>query len=172
MSSPRVPLALACLAAAACSGEPDDGRRREPMATPLPSDGPIATARMVREPAPDAGERTDDAEPSPPLPERPPIDPEIERALDLIRSSGRRFFAQPEEADGAATEYTAEQFASMLGTKWDWIGYDIVTLDPWLDEIATRSFKTDLPYQVELEDGRRIELRGWLDRALARPEAG
>jgi hypothetical protein len=54
----------------------------------------------------------------------------------------------------------------MLRSKWDWIGYDLVELEPWLDAIATRSFKTRLPYRVELAGGTLGELRPWLDERL------
>ncbi|KIG12278.1 hypothetical protein DB30_01619 [Enhygromyxa salina] len=105
----------------------------------------------------------------PPLAERPPADPAITKAIDLISASGLRFIDQAED-DSKPGEYTAEQFASMLRTKWDWIGYDIVELDPWLEEIAARSFKTNLPYQVVLANGARVELRGWLEQQLAAGE--
>src|SRR5690242_4088386 len=76
--------------------------------------------------------------------ERPKPDPAIEAILDTISSSGRRFIDQA-DGDDRPTEYTAEQFASMLRSKWDWLGYDIIEPKMWLDEIATRSFKTNLP---------------------------
>jgi hypothetical protein len=100
------------------------------------------------------------------LPERPRADPDIERALDLIGASGLRFVDPPSEPEGRAGEYTAEQFAGMLRTKWDWIGYDLTELEPWLDQIATRSFKTSLAYQVTLADGTTGDLRPWLDAQL------
>jgi hypothetical protein len=103
--------------------------------------------------------------------ERPKPDPAIEAMLEIISSSGRRFIDQAEDGDSRPTEYTAEQFASMLRSKWDWLGYDIVEPTVWLDEIATRSFKSSLPYLVVLDGGTTVELRGWLDtqRAQAKP---
>jgi hypothetical protein len=100
------------------------------------------------------------------LPERPRADPDIDRALDLIGASGLRFIDSRSDPNERPTEYTAEQFATMLRTKWDWLGYDLVALEPWLDEIATRSFKTNLPYQVVLADGTTREFRPWLDQKL------
>lgn len=118
----------------------------------------------------DDGETDGDQTPTK-LRERPKPDPTIAVTLDMISASGRSFIDQADGEDGRPTEYTAEQFASMLRSKWDWIGYDIVTLDPWLDEIATRSFKSNLPYLVVLDDGSTSEFRTWLDaqRAQAKP---
>jgi hypothetical protein len=105
------------------------------------------------------------------LRERPKPDPAIAVTLDLISASKHRFIDQAEDNDSRPTEYTSEQFASMLRSKWDWLGYDIIELGPWLDEIATRSFKSNLPYLVVLDDGSTVEFRGWLDtqRAQATP---
>jgi hypothetical protein len=99
--------------------------------------------------------------------ERPKPDPAIAVTLDMISASGRNFIDQADGVDSSPTEYTAEQFASMLRSKWDWIGYDIADLDPWLDEIATRSFKSNLPYLVVLDDGSTTEFRTWLDAQRA-----
>jgi hypothetical protein len=103
--------------------------------------------------------------------ERAKPDPAIAETLDLIAASKQRFIDQAEDKDSRPTEYTAEQFASMLRSKWDWIGYDITEPEPWLDEIATRSFKSNLPYLVVLADGSTTEFRGWLDtqRVQAKP---
>jgi hypothetical protein len=54
----------------------------------------------------------------------------------------------------------------MLRTKWDWLGYDLTELDPWLDGVATRSFKTNLAYQVVFVDGTKHGFREWLDAQL------
>ncbi|GEM_PF-2688123 len=154
----------------------DDGTRLEPRIGHS-EDGraPVAAApaqAQADRPEPDdqADQPDDqaDQEPLPPLPERPPVDPEIERALEVIRHSGLRFISPPaeDEPEAEGTRYTAQEFAAMLSTKWDWIGYDLVSLDPWLDEIATRSFSDDVPYQVELDSGTITDLRGWLDQAL------
>lgn len=109
----------------------------------------------------DAGETESDEAPK--LRERPKPDPAIAVTLDMISASGREFIDQADGEDSRQTQYTAEQFASMLRSKWDWIGYDIAELDPWLDEIATRSFKSSLPYLVVLDDGTTSEFRPWLD---------
>jgi hypothetical protein len=135
--------------------------RHEPMRTPAAGAvGPpsLAASTGTAEQPSVAGD-----EAPAPLTERPPADPAITKALDLINASGLRFIDQADDEDSKPSEYTAEQFASMLRTKWDWIGYDISELDPWLEEIASRSFKTNLPYQVVLGDGTSIELRAWLD---------
>lgn len=128
----------------------------------------VARTSVDSDPTASSDQDTDDP---PKLRERPKPDPAIAVTLDMIAASGRKFIDQAEEAESRPTEYTAEQFASMLRSKWDWIGYDIVALDPWLDDIATRSFKSNLPYLVVLEDGRTTEFRTWLDaqRAQAKP---
>lgn len=152
------------------SGCKDDTPTPVSGPAPVPLD-PRVDPRAPTAPAPnEAGEIDDDPEASKParvLGERPPADPAIERALELIGNSGLRFIDVPNDPDKAPTEYTAKQFASMLRTKWDWLGYDLTELKPWLDEIATRSFKTNLPYQVLLADGSATELRSWLDAQLA-----
>jgi hypothetical protein len=91
---------------------------------------------------------------------------DIDFSLSVIESSGLGFLAPHE--DKAATHYTAGEFARMLRRKSKWLGPDLNELDPWLDEIASRSFKTDLPYQVQLEGGEVVELRPWLDEQLAK----
>jgi hypothetical protein len=108
-----------------------------------------------------------DPDDAPKLRERPKPDSAIAVTLDLISASGLTFIDPADGEDSRPTEYTAEQFASMLRSKWDWIGYDIIALDPWLDEIATRSFKSNLPYLVVLEDGSTAEFRPWLDTQRA-----
>ena len=133
----------------------------------MPTPEELAAARPA--PTPEPAEETDDA--PPPLPERPPADPEIARALDLISASGLRFIDQAEDAQSRPSEYTAEQFSGMLRSKWDWLGYDITSLDPWLDEIASRSFKTNLPYLVVLDGGTTTELRPWLQARIEQSEA-
>jgi hypothetical protein len=147
-----------------CREEPPV-ERHYPMRQPTHA---ASGAPVMQAPAPsEAGIETE----APPIKrERPKPDPEIEALLDIISHSGRRFIDQAEDSDSRPTQYTAEQFASMLRSKWDWLGYDIVDPDLWLDEIATRSFKTTLPYLVVL-DGATVELRGWLDieRAKAKP---
>jgi len=94
-------------------------------------------------------------------------DPEIDRALGLIRSSKLRFLAPESADDPAGDEYTAEQFASMLESKRDWVGYDITRFDLWLDEIATCSFLDRVAYRVVLADGTSRELLPWLVEQLA-----
>jgi hypothetical protein len=94
--------------------------------------------------------------------ERPTPDPGIEATLTTIANSGLRFIDQAEDPDSRATEYSAAEFVDMLRSKWDWIGYDITAPDVFIREIATRSFKTNLPYLVVLQDGTTIELQAWL----------
>jgi hypothetical protein len=151
-----------------CREEPPV-ERHYPMRNATQGDAPAAPPSPVAALA-EAGETDTDA-PATKLRERAKPDPAIAETLDLISASGRRFIDQAEEAESRPTEYTAEQFVSMLRSKWDWIGYDIVELDPWLDEIATRSFKSSLPYLVVLDDGSTTEFRTWLDgqRAQAKP---
>lgn len=89
-------------------------------------------------------------------------DPRIDHAVERIRTSKLRFLAPDPDDAASPDEYTAEQFASMLESKRDWIGYDIMQFDPWLDEIASASFLDRVPYLVVLEDGTTRELRAWL----------
>jgi hypothetical protein len=137
--------------------------RHEPMRTPAADPAELPALEASRAAPTRAGELGVAGDEAPaPLTERPPADPAITKALDLISASGLRFIDQAADEDSKPSEYTAEQFASMLRTKWDWIGYDISELEPWVEEIASRSFKTNLPYQVVLGDGTSVELRGWL----------
>lgn len=159
----------------ACKAEPPREHGPIPMRVPVGSQpatvGPASHA--------DETSRATETGDSPSTPvvllERPRADPEIERALDLINGSGLRFIDRPTddadtgtdaESDDEPSEYTAEQFATMLRTKWDWVGYDITELELWLDEIATGSFRTSVPYQVVYADGTVGELRVWLDQQL------
>ena len=137
---------------------------RAPSGTPRGSVAPELAAQDATDTS-ETGE-TGEAEPTVVLPERPRADPDIDRALDRISASGLRFVDPPSEPDARPSEYTAEQFAAMLRTKWDWIGYDLTELEPWLEQIATRSFKTNLAYQVLHTDGTMQELRPWLDAQL------
>lgn len=97
-------------------------------------------------------------------------DPEIDRALELVRTSKHRFLAPDADPEASPDEYTAEQFISMLESKREWIGYDITKFEPWLDEIATSSFVDRVPYLVVLDDGTTRELRPWLVERLAEPQ--
>jgi len=142
--------------------EPLDAHRLEPMRPPLqrpPRSRPQPAAAVETGGPLPSGEGELDS--------RPPADPEIERALNLVRDSELRFSVASEDPEARPTIYTAEQFASMLRSKWDWIGYDIVALDPWLDAIASKTFKDNRPYQVLYADGRSGDFRRWLDAALA-----
>lgn len=149
-----------------CREEPPV-ERHYPMRHSTHADG-SETLPLSSQPPASAGDgETDTDAPPTQLRERPKPEPAIAGTLDLISASGRKFIDQAEDAESRPTEYTAEQFASMLSSKWEWIGYDIVALDPWLDEIATRSFKSNLPYLVVLDDGSTTEFRTWLDTQRA-----
>jgi hypothetical protein len=176
----RTSFAIACLlmAASACSDDdppPPPPSKHAPARAPAPAADSAGQSDLGPERSEGVGARAGEAEhdPSPTgqREERPRADPDIERALDLISSSGLRFIDPPDDPDERPTEYTAEQFASMLRTKWDWLGYDLTELQPWLDEIATRSFKTNRPYRVMLADGTTSEVRPWLDAQLAKQAA-
>ncbi len=173
-TSPR--LALALVALLGCAEQRDEGRAEPTMVTSTQggSKGESHTAPdSTPTTSPDASAEVGVAEPdsvesSAAAPDGK--DAEIERALALIRDSGLYFFAPDDEAPddiAAATEYTSHQFASMLETKWSWIGYDLHELDPWLTEIATRSFKSNLPYEVRTADGQLREVGPWLREQLA-----
>lgn len=156
MPRPALP-ALLCLALAACDAvEPTSDEVHEPRSREHPG---------TRPPAPgDPGIGDTPLEPTPPS----RLDPEIERALDVIRKSGLRFLApEPDDAEGEGDEYTAEQFVSMLETKREWLGYDITKYDVWLREIASDGFLDRVPYRVVLEDGTTSEVRVWLVERMA-----
>jgi hypothetical protein len=155
-------LPIAAGASLACHEDPPLDRH-EPMR-------PLDPKANSMPPARGAGLGSGDPTLPTPMVERPPADPAITKAIDLVGASGLRFIDQAADETSDPSEYTAEQFAGMLRKKWDWIGYDICELDPWLDEIATRSFKTNLPYQVVLADGTSADVRGWLDQQLAASE--
>ena len=145
---------------------------------PTPASPAEDTSASVAPVAESAGPRASETQAEPnteaeaeaptPLPpkDREPADPDIERALDLIATSGLRFVDQSTDADSPPTEYSAAEFSSMLRTKWEWIGYDIIELDPWLAAIASRSFKSNLPYLVVLDATSQPELRAWLNPLL------
>lgn len=154
------------LAASACKEDPPNAAGPKPVPARGILQTPIDGAPETGSETETGGSESDGAKV---LPERPKADPEIERAFDLISESGLRFIDPPSEPNESPDEYTAEQFASMLRTKWDWLGYDLIELQPWLDEIATRSFKTNRPYRVMLSDGTTVEFRPWLDAQLAKP---
>jgi hypothetical protein len=171
----RWSLAIAVLlAASACKDEVPPPASTGPTPVSATPRAPAGKSDLGPERSEGVGARAGEAEhdPSPTgqreesLAERPPADPEIERALDLITASGLRFIDVPDEPNERPSEYTAAQFASMLRTKWDWLGYGLIELEPWLDEIATRSFKTNLPYRVVLADGTQQEFRPWIDAQL------
>lgn len=161
-------LLLLVAAASACKDDPPIASEPVPFDEPEPAPTPVEARLAPPSAANTKADDDDEKEKAKPLPERPRADPDIQRALDLISASGLRFIDPPDEPDEAPDEYTAEQFASMLRTKWDWLGYDLTELQPWLDEIATRSFKTKLPYQVQHPDGTTTELRPWLDAQLTK----
>lgn len=171
---PRTLASLVAVTLAATLGCHDDPPlvRHEPMRTPASGPASSAESRVAAATtaAAEAEIGGEQIEAPPPLAERPLADPAITKAIDLIGVSGLRFIDQAADEDSKPSEYTAEQFAGMLRSKWEWIGYDICELDAWIEEIATRSFKSNLPYQVVLSDGTNVELRGWLDQQLAASE--
>ena len=152
----------------ACKEPPPDERRMEPMQEPVTSPPPSRPS-TTPDSGPDSGVAPQSIgadEGHAEVGTRPPADPEIERALTLVRDSGLRFAVPASSPEQQPAIYTAEQFAGTLRSKWDWIGYDIVELEPWLDQIATKTFKDNLPYQVLTEDGSSSDFRPWLDAAL------
>jgi hypothetical protein len=164
----RIHLALLVVAASACKDDVPPPAQTGPNPTPVAAvERPQGPPAQTTPAGPAEGEsETGDGV----LAERPPADPEIERALKLIAASELRFVDPPSEPNERPSEYTAAQFASMLRTKWDWLGYDLTELGPWLEEIATRSFKTGLPYRVVLADGTQQDFRPWLDAQLRSTE--
>jgi hypothetical protein len=163
--TPRLVIPLLLVWTLSCK-EPPVEHGPEPMRVPAKP----ATARqaaMAGSPGTPAVETGEEPEPEGWITERPPADPEIEHALELISASELVFLDPASEPGETSTEYTGKDFASMLRTKWDWIGYDLVVRDAWLDGVATRSFKTNHPYQVVLANGTTTEFRPWLEAALA-----
>jgi hypothetical protein len=90
---------------------------------------------------------------------------DVDYALKLIEDSGLTFVSPKE--DDEPTTFTAGEFARMLRRKTQWLGPDLQQLEPWLDEIASRSFKTDNAYQVKLENGELADFRPWIDEKLS-----
>jgi hypothetical protein len=93
----------------------------------------------------------------------------VERVLELIESSGLEFHALDD--DGVRATWNASEFARMLRRKSRWLGPDLRELEPWLAEIASRSFRTDRDYEVQLDTGERVRLRVWLDQRVAAERA-
>jgi len=92
----------------------------------------------------------------------------IDYVLALVRHSHATFVALDPPARGQrratkGTRYDGRDFARMLQRKTTWIGAGIKELDPWLDEIGSRSFQHDLPYQVEHPDGRIEPFLLWVE---------
>lgn len=130
----------------------------------------VAQLQAMEKPAPSiARDRDPETRPAPAPRVVNTID--VDFALSVVENSKLAFLAPHEDAE--PTVYTAREFARMLARKSTWLGPDLHELEPWLDEIATRSFKTDLPYQVRLDGGEVAEFRPWLDARLeqARREA-
>lgn len=160
------------IASAGCNDEPPARTGPEPMrapagprhATPVDPTETENETGTETESAPKSG--SEDPDDAVILPERPRADPDIERALDLIGASGLTFVDPASDPEDKPSEYSAEQFSALLRTKWDWLGYDLTELEPWLDGVATRSFKSNLAYQVVLTDGTRQGFRAWIDAQL------
>ncbi len=92
----------------------------------------------------------------------------IDYVLALVRHSRATFLAPdaPRRRGGrstSATRYDGEDFAAMLRRKTTWIGAGIQELDPWLTEVGSRSFRNDLPYQVERPDGHVEPFETWVE---------
>jgi hypothetical protein len=110
-------------------------------------------------------------------------------ALNVVEHSELRFVAPPRKAAAPKPnasrakpstgpkrkpkrkEYTGVQFAEMLRTKWEFLGADIEDLDTFIDEIASDSFASMVPYRVVLDDGREEDFGRWLRAQLATEQA-
>ena len=160
------------LAATGCHEDPPLVRH-EPMRTPASGPASSAESRVaaasVGAAASEAELEGEQTEAPPPLAERPLADPAITKAIDLIGASGLRFIDQAADEDSKPSEYTAEQFAGMLRSKWEWIGYDICELDAWIEEIATRSFFSHVARVIVMLGlpSRKIICEVGMPRALA-----
>jgi len=84
--------------------------------------------------------------------------------LHAVAASPDRFVREGEEFDGAAAyQFLLARIAAPNGRN--------VTLDQFVDEIASKSSKTGEPYQVRRVDGTVVTMQQWLRAELARIEA-
>ena len=97
--------------------------------------------------------------PLPPPPAPLVGDAAIEAALRTIEDSSLRFIV-PE--DDAVEPMSAHDFSKMLRRKSRWLAADIHELEPWIEAIASRTWRKNEPYRAILEDGREVDVGPWL----------
>lgn len=102
-----------------------------------------------------------------PVPEAEP--PSVEGAIDLIEQSGQLSFVAPREGE-LPTSYSGQDMAKMLRNKTTWLGADLTEVQPWIDGIATRSYRTYLPYEVHKPTGEVLPLATWLRAEFDLPD--
>jgi hypothetical protein len=84
---------------------------------------------------------------------------EIEQLLKIIESSGLTFIRNGEEA-------TSSEAAAHLREKWHNTRPKIMTIDGFIEKIASRSSVTNQRYQVKLIDGSVVDVETWLRQQL------
>lgn len=104
----------------------------------------------------------------PPIPDLPPPDAEIRLALEIVENSGLDFISHTGPKGETETIYDGLRFSRMLNRKWDWLGHGMQDFDEWIGEIGASSFKSTIPYEVEIEPGNRVPFEPWLRREMAR----
>lgn len=104
----------------------------------------------------------------PPIPDLPLPDAEIRAALELVETSEFEFVVHTGPEGSVETVYDGLRFSRMLRRKWDWLGHGMQDFDEWLAEIGASSFKSTIPYEVELAPGNRVPFEAWLMREMAR----
>jgi len=102
------------------------------------------------------------------LPDAEPEPPSVEGAIDLIEASELTFVA-PREGQPATT-YNGRDMAKMLRNKTTWLGADLTDVQPWIDGIATRSYRSYSVYEVRLANGETQSLPAWLRERLDLPD--
>lgn len=93
----------------------------------------------------------------------------IPRIIRMIDESDHTFLVP--QRKGPPKVMTGAEFASMLESKWQWLGRDIKDVDAFLEEIAGSAFSSMKPYRVRVSETEELELRPWVERELRRHTA-
>jgi hypothetical protein len=87
----------------------------------------------------------------------------IERLLARIVASEVRFLREGQEHSGKEAAEHLRQKLSVAGPR-------IVTLNEFIDKLASRSATTGKPYEVKLPDGKTVPAKEWLETTSAQPD--
>ncbi|TPV96567.1 MAG: hypothetical protein B7733_04025 [Myxococcales bacterium FL481] len=91
----------------------------------------------------------------------------INRALDVVTGSDVAFVVT-HRGGAESRRYNGSEFAGLLRRKSKWLGAGILDFDTWLEEIATRSFRSFEPYLVDAGQERLQPFAAWLRESLQR----